>query len=189
MRAPDLKAPRFRYKHRDTIDLDLIKSFKKKYPQYSSYEDSVLMNAIKTHNRIICKEVIDNRDGIELQSDLGNIFIGMAPACRNNIAWDKSIQLGIKVCHRNHETDGKVAKIVYTNYGNRYKLENRQLWQFIGVRQFRREVAARTPVEWKKYVTLDNHYRIWELFDKRLYKGRAQNKLKKTLEVYNEFEI
>lgn len=41
----------------------------------------------------------------------------------------------------NLDTDGKLAKIFYTNLSTKYRFKNRELWQFKAVRQFKRTVA------------------------------------------------
>lgn len=190
MRAPDLNAPRFRYDFRDILRNEFIIKFKEKYPQYAQYDSELLIKAIKKHNQSIWRAVIDNREGVALQSEIGNIFIGMTPAQtkRKNICYDKSVKLGIPVYHKNYETDGKVAKIFYSNYGSQYKLENRQLWWFTGVRQFKRTIAAECAKNWRKYVSIDSSYKVWDLFERRIHKGRVTANAKAGIESYNEFE-
>ena len=192
MRAPDLHAPRFRYKYRDVLTKGLIDAFKEKYPQYADYNDDVLLEAIKQHNLVITNEVMENRNGVEFQSNLGYCFIGMtAPNKKNkrNIAWDKSIKLGIKVMHKNWDTDNKVGKIFYCNYGNRYRFENRQLWSFTAARPFKRASSDAILSNWRNFVMVDPNQYIWKLFEVHRRKDTYAKLTAKNLTDYNEFEL
>ena len=187
--TPDLEAPRYRYKFKETLTLDFIKKFKTKYPQYAHYKDNVLINAIKAHNRALCKTVVTLRDGVELQASMGVIFIG---TCHNTkkqpIAFKKSIELGIKVFHRNWETDNNIGKIFYSNYYSKM-FENKHLWTFTAVRQFSREVAQEYPKKWKMFVSMDHFKNIWEVFAKMSFKRKAKINQDYNLQSYNEFNI
>lgn len=192
MRAPDLNAPRFRYKFKDILTKELIEAFKEKYPQYSDYNTKVLLDAIKSHNLAIADEIMTNRDGVEFQSSLGYSFIGMtAPSKKNksNIAWSKSVKLGLKVMHKNWDTDNKVGKIFYCNYGNRYRFENRQLWAFSAARPFKRAASEAILKNWKTYIMVDPNQYIWKLFETHRKKDKLVKDTKKKLTDYNEFEF
>jgi hypothetical protein len=192
MRAPDLNAPRFRYKFRDILTKELIEAFKAKYPQYSDYSTKDLLNAIKVHNLAIADEIMTNRDGVEFQSNLGYSFIGMtAPSKKNksNIAWGKSVKLGLKVMHKNWDTDNKVGKIFYCNYGNRYRFENRQLWSFSAARPFKRAASESIIKNWRSYVMVDPNQYIWKLFESHRNKEKLVKATKRNLVDYNEFEL
>lgn len=192
MRAPDLNAPRFRYKFTDICSKKLIRAFKEKYPEYSKYKDKDLIKAIGAHNKAITQEVMDTRDGIELQSDLGYVFIGMThPSKKNkrNIAWGKSIQLGMKVFHKNWETNNTIGKIYYCNYDKRYRFENRQLWKFTPTRPFSRTASTAILKNWQMYVILDPTIYIWKLFERNVNKVKSKALTKKRLHNYNDFEM
>ncbi len=190
MRAPDLNAPRFRYKFNAVLSTALIKKFKEKYPQYAGYSDKVLINAIKEHNKLMAREVYSSRDGIELPAGMGTVFVGTFPLRkRKSIAYKQSIALGMKVYHKNWETDNKLFKIFYTNFATKYKFEGRHLWYFTAVRQLKRSVAAECPKEWRKFVSLDCYKNIWDLFEKRRTRDMAREFGKKALETYSEFDI
>lgn len=189
-RAPDLHGPRYRKKRYITGSAELIKRFKKKYPQYSHYPNTVLVKAIKAHHTKICNEIINNREGVELQGSMGSMYIGMVrPRKGKPIAFDKSIKLGIKVYHNNHETDGMIAKIKYTNYGVRTMFENRRLWHFMGIRSFTRNVAHTCPKLWKQYILLEDAKAIQEFSGKHQFKDKYRKQQGKDLVAYNEFDL
>ncbi len=190
MREPDLTAPRFRYKSEGTLNSAFIKKFKEKYPHYADYEDKVLTNAIKEHNKLIWNTVVNTRDGVELQSGLGFLFVGMAPSPKKRpIAWKKSQELGVKVYHKNWETDNRIAKIVYSNYMSRFPFKYKELWYFSAVRQFKRRVAEKCTENWRNYVSLSADSFAWQLFDRRMYRDKMKKRTDKFLDYYNEFNV
>lgn len=95
---PDLKAPRYRKKVHHIINKDFYTRFFKKYPEYNEKSPSEIYQIIKSFNKSVCQEVINNRDGVELPESLGWIFIGTCKTySKNNIDLGKSIKYGIKV--------------------------------------------------------------------------------------------
>ena len=118
-------------------------------------------------NERIWKEVIENRDGVELPDSLGYIFIGTCPAAKSvNTDYALSKKYGKVLQNKNWETDGKVAKIFYTNYSTKYRFKNRELWQFTAVRQFKRAVAKSYPKKWTKYIRMENKKRVADMYKK-----------------------
>ena len=75
-----------------------------------------------------------------------------------------SRQYGKVLQNRNWETDGKIAKIFYTNVSTKYRFKNRDLWQFQAVRQFKRTVAKTYPKYWPKYVIMESKRRVKDMF-------------------------
>ena len=121
---------------------------------------------------------------------MGTIFIGSVPQKINkSIAYKKSVQLGVKVYHRNWETNNMLGKIFYTNFATKYKFEGRHLWYFKAARPFKRAVSQTFPKQWQKYVSLDSFKNIWDLFERRLYRDHSRRRHKEELETYNSFDI
>lgn len=190
MKAPDLNAPRFRYKFAQTLSLTFIKSFKLKYPQYAQYKDQDLISALKEHNRLITEHTIESRDGVELHAGMGTVFISTVPTKKSRpIAYKKSIELGMKVYHKNWDTDNKMAKIHYVNFNTKYKFALNHLWTFTPVRQYKRRVSVEYPKQWRKYILMDNTISLWDIFNKREYKDKARSRQKEDLQTYSEFDI
>lgn len=189
-RPPDLHGPRYRYKRYVTGSVNFIKRFKKKYPQYAHYPKDALIKAIKAHHIKICNEIINSREGVELQGSMGNMYICMANSYKKKpIAFGKSAKLGMKVYHNNHETDGKIAKIKYTNYGVRTMFENRRLWHFTGIRRFTREVAHTCPKLWRQYILMEDIKGIVMNRDKQLLKYNCRKRQDQDMITYNEFDL
>jgi hypothetical protein len=169
---PDLKATRYRKKLHHIINDDFYKRFFKKYPEYKEKEEPEIYKIIKTFNRSVCQEVINNRDGVELPESLGWLFIGTCkPKTKNNIDLGKSIKYGIKVSNKNWETDGKLAKIFYTNYAPKYRFKHRKYWGFEACRGFKRMVSKAYPDNWKMYMEIEPTKKI-----KALYENNILNK-------------
>ena len=138
-KQPNLNAPRYREKVLGLLNAELINEFKNKHPIYSK---------------------IDN-------NSLGYLFIGTCPAAKSvNTDYALSKKYGKVLQNKNWETDGKVAKIFYTNYSTKYRFKNRELWQFIAVRQFKRAVAKSYPKKWRKYITMVNKKKVAHMYKK-----------------------
>ena len=164
-KQPNLNAPRYREKVFSILNTETLKEFKDKYPIYKNINNDKLKKVIKLFNNNIWKEVIENRNGVELPDSLGYLFIGTCPASKNvNTDYALSKQYGKVLQNKNWETDGKVAKIFYTNYSTKYRFRNRELWQFKAVRQFKRAVAKSYPKKWTKYIIMDNKKRVAEMY-------------------------
>lgn len=168
-KKPNLNAPRYREKVLGLLNAELINEFKEKNPMYSEIDNAKLKNIIKLFNERIWKEVIENRDGVELPDSLGYIFIGTCPAAKSvNTDYALSKQYGKVLQNKNWETDGNVAKIFYTNYSTKYRFKNRELWQFKAVRQFKRAVAKEYPKKWTKYLKMENRKRVADMYKKNI---------------------
>ncbi len=166
-KQPDLNAPRYREKVPGLLNVKLINEFKDKYPIYSKIDNNKIKNIIKIFNERIWKEVIENRDGVKLPDSLGYLFIGTCPAAKSvNTDYALSKKYGKVLQNKNWETDGKVAKIFYTNYSTKYRFRNRELWQFNAVRQFKRAVAKSYPEKWTKYITMVNKKKVAHMYKK-----------------------
>ena len=164
-KAPDLNAPRYREKVFGLLNADLFKEFKEKYPAYENIDNNKLKKVITLYNEKLWKEVIDNRNGVELPDSLGYLFIGTCPAAKSvNTNYSLSRQYGKVLENRNLNTDGKIAKIFYTNLKTKYRFKNRELWQFTAVRQFKRSVAKTYPEQWSKYVVMESKRRVKDMF-------------------------
>ena len=166
-KKPNLNAPRYRNKVLSILNAETLKEFKDKYPAYKNIDNQKLKNVIKFFNEKIWQEVIENRDGVELPDSLGYIFIGTCPAAKSvNTDYALSRKYGKVLQNKNWETDGKVAKIFYTNYSTKYRFKNRELWQFTAVRQFKRAVAKSYPKKWTKYIRMENKKRVADMYKK-----------------------
>jgi hypothetical protein len=166
-KAPNLKAPRYREKVLGLLNSELIKEFKDKYPIYENIDDAKLKSIIRLYNTKLWEEVINSREGVELPDSLGYLFIGTCPAAKSiNTNYSLSKEYGKVLQNRNLQTDGKIAKIFYTNYSTKYRFKNRELWQFKAVRQFKRAVAKTYPKQWPKYIVMENKQRVADMYKK-----------------------
>jgi hypothetical protein len=193
-KKPDLNKPRYRTKVIAFKNAEFFKLFKQKYPQYKDIPNETLRKIIETHHKYIWETAIENRDGVELQDGLGYIFIGSLNITRKkegiNIDHKRSALCGKEVIHRNLNTDGRMGKIIYSNYKSKYKLQDRELWMFQGHRDFTRAVAEIYPKQYKKYIELENYIRIGKLFEKNQRKSIAMSiSAKDDISNYNEFDI
>jgi hypothetical protein len=189
-KKPDLKAPRYRSTNLNLMNRDTFKRFVEKYPEYQGYDYDYFKKIVNTFNEELWNTAIEHRDGIELPENLGNVFIGTCwKPKRKNIACGKSQKYGKTLTHQNHETDGRLAKIFYTNYKNKYRFTNRVMWMFTGCRDFKRKVAEVYPNDWKKYIQVDPNSRINNLYRRRLMRDKMERRSERMMEYYNEFDM
>jgi hypothetical protein len=187
---PNLNLPRYSTPKLKLIDNAFIKAFKEKYPEHKGMEKSFFKKVIKAFNEKLWRQTIENRDGIELPENLGYLFVG---ACqqpsKENIDYGKSIKYGMKVTHKNWETDGAISKIFYSNYSSRYKLKDRVLWGFTANRYFKRAVTKEFKENWKKYLAIDKTVVVSKLFNMHTLNHIIVKNDKQKLETYNEFDL
>lgn len=187
---PNLNLPRYRIPKLKLIDNPFIKSFKEKYSEHSEMDKALFKKVIKAFNEKLWRYTIENRDGIELPENLGYLFVG---ACqqptKENIDYGKSIKYGMKVTHKNWETDGAISKIFYSNYSSRYKLKDRVLWGFTANRYFKRAVTKEFKENWKKYLSVDKTVVVSKLFNMHTVNHQIIKQDKRKLDTYNEFDL
>jgi hypothetical protein len=189
-KKPDLKAPRFRKEVYNILNPEFFKSFKTKYPKYSNVSDADIKKIIKKFNVLFWETVIDKRDGVQFPEGLGYLFIGTCQTSKkSNVDFGKSNKYGVTVTNNNWGTDGKLAKIFYTNYASKYKFTNRECWAFIGCRNFKRTVARTYPENWTIYVQVDPMKKIRKIFQSTVLKSMTKKIEDRKLENYNEFDL
>lgn len=187
---PNLNAPRFRQQAVDIMDADFYKGFLEKYPKYKEIKLGEIKKIVKKFNETLWDTVIETRDGVQLPEGIGFIFIGSCmPAMEENIDYGKSQKYGIKVTNKNWETDGKLAKIFYSSYANKYKFAFRECWKFIACRNFKRKVAKIFPENWTMYVQIDRDRKMKNVYSTTVLKNYKKTLLKKQLKDYNEFDL
>jgi|688.fasta_scaffold258766_2 hypothetical protein len=191
IRKPDLNAPRFRKTSCNILNAEFIENLKLKFPQYEHLTSDEIKNIIHCFNENVWKTVIEERDGVELPSQIGHMFIGTCPAAkkRYNMDMKTSLEYMQKIKHRNWESDQHIAKIFFTTFANKYRFKNHELWAFDATRDFSRTVSATYPTNWKKYVEVDPRMKISKVFNRDNYYREREESAKDLLQDYNEFDI
>lgn len=188
--TPDLNAPRYRPQVYNLLNKKLFRRFRNKYPKYKDLDDKTLRAIIKSFNQKIYETVVEERNGVNLPENIGWLFVG---TCINNkkknIDFAKSKEYGVKVTNKNWDTDGRLAKIFYSNYAPKYKIKNREFWYFVACRDFKRLVAKTYPENWNMYVTIEPTKKIKQQYARQAYKDYINNKTKEQLKDYNEFDL
>lgn len=191
-KKPDLNAPRRRRGACKIVTVKLIEEFKKKYPQYSEIDLQTGKDILNTFHGKLWNHALHNRDGVELLEGLGYIFLG---TCKNTkkipIDFKKSVEQGVKLRHRNFDSDNYIAKIFYTNFASKYKFKNRELWYFKGTRDFTRSVCDVYRANWKLYVQVENEKNISE-YIKNIKKRDFFKRIGERPMIsdsYNEFDL
>jgi hypothetical protein len=187
---PNVKASRYRPEVVTILNKEFFENFKKTHPKYKDLDVKLLRKIIKRFNQIVYQTVIDTRDGIELPEQLGWIFIGTCQRSKkDNIDYAKSKKYGVRVTNNNWETDGKLAKIFFTNYAPKHKMKNREFWSFTACREFKRTVAKTYPENWNMYVQVISKAKIDKVYNNIMYKNYLNKVEQRNLKTYNEFEL
>lgn len=191
IRKPDVKAPRFRRSEYRILNADFFKRFKEQYPQYKDVKISVLKTIISAFHKKVYTAAINNRDGVEFPHGLGFCFIGSCeePKKRESLDLKLSIEYNKRIRYRNFETDGRIAKIFYTNFPNKYKFKHSNIWTFKGGRPFTRNVAKVFKTMWNKYIKIDSNQSIVKMFENDYVEPHYVYEPKLNDEDYNEFKI
>ena len=191
-KKPDLNAPRCRSGAPKIINLNFLKEFVEKYPQYKDLSIEQAHQILRIFHGKLWDHALKNRDGIELPEGLGFVFLGTCfPAKKYNADYGNFIKNNIRSRHKNFESDNYLAKIFYTNFANKYKFKNRELWSFTAIRDFKRGVAPIYRENWKIYVQVENGKNISK-YMKKIKKIEYIKKIGETYKVsssYNEFDL
>ena len=188
-KKPDLNAPRYRPKKLNFTNVEFYNRFTEEHPKYANVTADKFKEVINSFNSKIWETVIENRDGVELPEQLGYLFIGTCPRKKSNVDFSKSKEHGVVIQHQNWESDNYAAKIFYTNYETKYRFKHHEMWGFSGIRDFKRTVAQTYPINWKKYVMVDNLVRVSRIFRKEKYKEFLKNETLDLLNNYDEFNL
>jgi len=187
---PDIKASRYRPEVSTILNKEFFDNFKKTHPKYKHLEDKMLRKIVKRFNQVLYHKVIDTRDGVQLPEQIGWLFIGTCQQSKkDNIDYAKSKKYGVKVTNKNWETDGKLAKIFFTNYAPKHKMKNREFWGFTACREFKRAVAKSYPENWNMYLQVVSKAKIDKVYNSAVYKDYLTKVSNNALKSYNEFDI
>jgi len=174
----DLSLPRYRAERKEIDNIDFFKALCKKVPKANELGHANVRDLIKEFNETITEAVVENRDGVELLEGIGYLD------------YAKSKKYGVKVLHKNWETDGKVGKIAYTNCKARYKIADHQVWAFKPCRKFKQIVSKAYLENWTKYIELNINEKVSALIERQVKtKERSKMFASKKLEGYNEFDL
>jgi len=187
---PDVKASRYRPEVSTILNKEFFENFKKTHPKYKNLDDKMLRKVIKRFNQVLYQKVIDTRDGVQLPEQIGWLFIGTCQQSKkDNIDYAKSKKYGVKVTNNNWDTDGKLAKIFFTNYAPKHKMKNREFWGFTACREFKRAVSRSYPENWNMYLQVLSKAKIDKVYNSAVYKDYLNKVSNNALKSYNEFDI
>jgi hypothetical protein len=189
-KKPDVTAPRFRPETKNVLSKEFFNLFKKKYPKYKEINNIELRKIIKKFNQVVFQTVIENRDGVQLPEQIGWLFIGTCQQSKKeNVDYAKSLKYGLKVSNKNWDSDGKLAKIFFSNHALKHKIKNREFWSFVACREFKRSVAKSYPESWQMYVEVSPEIKLQWAYSRTVYKNLQNKKTAKALQNYNEFDL
>jgi hypothetical protein len=164
--------------------------FRERNVKYKDLENATLRKIIKHFNKLVYQTVIDTRDGVQLPEQIGWLFIGTCQESKKeNIDYAKSLKYGVRVTNKNWDSDGKLAKIFFSNYAPKHRIKNREFWNFVACRDFKRSVAKSYPENWQMYVVADPKTKLQWAYSRTTYKDMKLKQTEKALQNYNEFDL
>lgn len=189
-KKPDVKAPRFRPEVKNILNKDFLKLFKDKFPKYKDLDDALIKTIIKKFNQHVYQTVIETRDGVQLPEQIGWLFIGTCQqSIKENVDYSKSLKYGVRVTNKNWDSDGKLAKIFFSNHAPKHRIKNREFWSFVACREFKRAVAKTYPENWQMYIAADPKTKLQLAYSRSVYKEFKAKETAKALQNYNEFDL
>jgi hypothetical protein len=187
---PDVKASRYRPEVYNVLNKKFFDKFKEKYSKYKDLDNTKLRLVIKRFNELIADAVIEKRDGIQLPEQIGWLFIGACETSKKqNTDFAKSNKYGVRVTNNNWNTDGRLAKIFFTNYAPKHRIKNREFWSFVACRNFKRSVAKSFSENWNNYIVIDSTKKLKLNYKKEQIKNKVIANQSYDLKSYNEFEL
>lgn len=190
LKKPDLNAPRFKSRRISVLTVKTLKALKKKYPEYKDLSLKDFKKVIMSFNEKITEGVIANRNGVELPDGLGFIFMGSCPPTKKkNIDYKRSLEYGVEASHRNWDSDNRLLKIFYTNRNSKHPFQNKQVWAFKAVKQFRKAASVAFSEDWARYLEVSPDQKISAMFDRHRKKEYARNLKPIVPNGYDEFKM
>lgn len=192
-RNPDLHAKRFKKdKHFVLTDI-LARKFTKAYPQYGVTTRCKLNEVISMFNELMWNHVIENRDGVELPQNMGQILIATCDkSTKKNVNFAENMKKKRVTYHTNLKSDEYIAKILYYCDSRKYKYPNSDIWKFIGVRPFTRSVSHQFSERYHTYIQICKSIPITRyLASSKEYKpfNKMDTIKEKVSAFYDEFKI
>jgi hypothetical protein len=187
--APNIKGPRFRKSRQGFVTRDVFKKFIKLHPQHTGLKFKDFKCIVQESSKGMRETAINERDGISLPMG-GTIFVGSVKIRKkNNYNIQASIAANAPIKHRNHETDGHSAKIMYSPYLSKISGRDRSIWSFKGHRNFKRALSEEYPKDWKKYIVPVNLYKVVKDYHRHRERNYRQESTARATLTYNEFDI
>jgi nucleoid DNA-binding protein len=185
---PDFSKPRYRPKRLELDGKEFYKALVEKIPNAANIPHTDIKKLIKQFNETVLQNIVDNREGVELPQGLGYIFIGSCKIKKECVDYGKSIKYGVKVTHKNWNTEGYASKIFYSNCTVKYKIPDNNMWIFKAARKLKKEASKAFSENWNKYVHIDPGTRLSKYISVGKTIERLKRKTQERLQTYNEFE-
>jgi hypothetical protein len=186
--APNIKGPRFRKYFKSVLNRQLYEKFLKDYPKHTvTFQE--FTSTINTSLSKMWNVTLKERDGIELPIG-GSVFIGSTKIrIKKNYDIQASIKANAPIKHRNHDTDGYVAKIYYSPYLAKISGRDRSLWSFKGARNYKRALSKVYPTDYKKYIVVAELYTIIKEYQRHKARNYFTESTERAVQTYNEFDL
>lgn len=169
----DVKAPRCRLEcynvfkskaliYGETKLTSYFHRMKEMYPDLSKYTDiQVKQLIIECNKTVFLPRIAETRWGLDFPAGLGHVVLGTcnfvnysSPYYEYSIDHKTSGEVGQKRIYSNAHSDGKIARVMYTNCATKIRFENAKYWCFSSCRALKRACSVAYKDNWKMYAVL-----------------------------------
>jgi hypothetical protein len=170
----DVKAPRCRlesydvFKGKTTVHgekkpTSFFYRMKKMYPDLGRYPDAQIKKLIVECNKtVFLPRIAETRWGLDFPAGLGHVVLATcnfvnysSPYYERCIDHKTSGEVGEKRIYANAHSNGKVARIMYTNCATKIRFENAKYWYFSASRILKRSCSVAYRDNWSMYAVLN----------------------------------
>jgi hypothetical protein len=166
----DLNAPRYKVKGKFSIvNKELFKLYRQKFPESPIDNWKDFKQFLLYYLENLSKDMAVTRQGYEMPK-LGFVVIGSCEKPKDRkIDHANSNIHSTELVSNNVETDGRIAKIFFTNYPRKYRAEYKELWMFNPHRDFARYASAKFKENPDGYLKIAKFEKIsWRFYRKHL---------------------
>lgn len=180
--------PRYKKKSNIVINNDVVKQFKKKFPEYKSVPYKKFTEMLQEFGEQFCELVINEYNGVELPEALGVVVIASCGNPQNTVVDRHKYNNGKNVVYNNILTDGRLMKIFYLSNAVKYKMRYGKIWKFTMLQRFRRKASENFKENYTRYVQLEKNIIPNSMYKKKKKKTNVMD-ISYVKESYNQFDI
>lgn len=156
----DLHKPRVTEKKGKVIAYKEVRDFNKQHPSYD-LKKSDIIKIMRTFNSNMADETMNNIYGVVLPENIGVILINNAGKPKNRpVDYAKSKATGVKVYHKNWDTDNNLMRIVFMNKTLRTVVKNTKLFGFNPLQQYKKKASKYFVKNWMRCLSVTYNSRL-----------------------------
>lgn len=174
---------------------DFVRGFFKEFPQHLDHKPkqpgsfSEFTKIIKQFHDDFTDAVVQNRDGAELPLKMGKVFVVAFKSKKSPVNFSNYKTKGEISNHTNNHTDGWVAKIVYSNHDNKYRLKDKCIWELKRDVAFKKKVSEHFSKNYMMYMISPDKRKIFYDDLECIIRDEKNARIERFLKNYDEFNV